>query len=128
MPHDHTDQIFDDVNPGSDTDSSDENMENLVEQSNEYDHGQDEDWETVVYDGPAIQNCGIKEGLVALHQQMNGWFPFEKLENVIGTMCYGSPRNQLSQTQYQTVHSAVGTVTHCSYDILSNEKIIPALL
>lgn len=93
---------------GSDTDSSDENIENLVEQVNEYDFGDnDEDWESVVDEVPSINNYGINRSLEPVAGQKNGWYPFGKLEEVISTMVYGSARNQLSRRQYETVRSAV---------------------
>jgi hypothetical protein len=66
---------------GPETDSSDENIENLVEQVNKYDFGDDdEDWDSVVYQGPTLKSQSVYERAQTAPGHMDGWYPFGKLE------------------------------------------------
>ncbi|EGG00695.1 uncharacterized protein MELLADRAFT_111568 [Melampsora larici-populina 98AG31] len=80
--------------------SSDANIENLLEQVDEYDWGNEEDWEDV----------GTQQGPDTSSFQKNGWYPFGKLENIIATMIYGLARKRISRSQYEAIHSAVSLV------------------
>jgi hypothetical protein len=65
----------------SEAGSSDENIENLVDQVNEYDFGDDEeDWDSVVYQGPTINSHSTHKHVATAPGHMDGWYPFGKLE------------------------------------------------
>ncbi|EGG11414.1 uncharacterized protein MELLADRAFT_102361 [Melampsora larici-populina 98AG31] len=87
-----------------------ENFENMMEQVINDELGDDEEnWEDVVYYGPSTKyTSSFKQGTSKKGFQINDdLYPFETLENIISVMCYGKAHNLLSQTQHETVRSAV---------------------
>ncbi|EGF97120.1 uncharacterized protein MELLADRAFT_70201 [Melampsora larici-populina 98AG31] len=87
--------------------SSDENIENLLEEMDTYDWGNEDDWEDVVYQGPSTTNHPSEKVSESASVPKNGWYPFGKLENTIAIMIYGSARNMISRRQYDAIRSAV---------------------
>ncbi|KAH9811442.1 hypothetical protein DFH28DRAFT_900806 [Melampsora americana] len=101
--------VNDTISSSSDEASSNDHIENLIEQAinDEVTHDED-DWEDVVYQGPRTSNQTLQQGAYKKNAQINdSWYPFGTMENVISLMCYGKARSLLSRTQYETVRSAI---------------------
>ncbi|KAH9820687.1 hypothetical protein DFH28DRAFT_952960 [Melampsora americana] len=68
-------------NSSTSDNSSDANIQNLLEQIDDYDIGDEEDWDSVVYCRP-LNNSGTSQlAAETATGQTDGWYPFGKLEN-----------------------------------------------